>query len=203
MPGEGAINMAAQQRLDMETPEEEKRTTGILSMLAERFREHGDDGGEGQNSIVVLPFVNFGGERRSRQLYGYALADALAARLAKVPSLVVRPSSALMDVPTQQLDPLSVGGSCWWTLCWRELSALGEGLRPELAAAGCGGAESCGRAGRSTWRVRFDRGADGDLRRGVCELHGFGGSADAVAGDERDVRWGRMSRRSICRRGRC
>ncbi len=39
MPGEGAINMAAQQRLDMEKPEEEKRTTGILSMLAERFRE--------------------------------------------------------------------------------------------------------------------------------------------------------------------
>ena len=39
MPGEGAINMPAQQRLDMATPEEEKRTTGILSMLAERFRE--------------------------------------------------------------------------------------------------------------------------------------------------------------------
>ncbi len=39
MAGEGAINMAAQQRLDLETPEEEKRTTGILSMLAERFRE--------------------------------------------------------------------------------------------------------------------------------------------------------------------
>jgi serine/threonine-protein kinase len=35
LPGEGAINMPAQQRLDMETPEEEKRTTGILSMLAE------------------------------------------------------------------------------------------------------------------------------------------------------------------------
>ena len=44
-----------------------------------------------------------------RHFYGYALADALAARLAKVPSLVVRPSSALMNVPTRQLDPLSVG----------------------------------------------------------------------------------------------
>ena len=41
MPGEGATNMPAQQRLDMETPEEEKRSTGILSMLAERFRESG------------------------------------------------------------------------------------------------------------------------------------------------------------------
>jgi len=45
----------------------------------------------------------------STQFYGYALADALAARLAKVPSLVVRPSSALMNVSTAALDPLSVG----------------------------------------------------------------------------------------------
>ena len=33
MPGEGATNMPAQQRLDLETPEEEKRSTGILSMI--------------------------------------------------------------------------------------------------------------------------------------------------------------------------
>ena len=108
MPGEGATNMPAQQRLDMETPEEEKRSTGILSMLAERFRESGAGVTTRQNTIVVLPFVNLGPPDATR-LYGYALADALAARLAKVPSLVVRPSSALMNVPTQQLDPLSVG----------------------------------------------------------------------------------------------
>ncbi len=108
MPGEGATNMPAQQRLDMETPEEEKRSTGILSMLAERFRESGANATAPQNSIVVLPFVNLGPPDATR-LYGYALADALAARLAKLASLVVRPSSALMNVPTQQLDPLSVG----------------------------------------------------------------------------------------------
>ena len=108
MPGEGATNMPAQQRLDLETPEEEKRSTGILSMLAERFRESGAGVSTKQNSIVVLPFVNLG-PPDATPLYGYALADALAARLAKVPSLVVRPSSALMNVATQQLDPLSVG----------------------------------------------------------------------------------------------
>jgi serine/threonine protein kinase/TolB-like protein/Tfp pilus assembly protein PilF len=108
MPGEGATNMPAQQRLDLETPEEEKRSTGILSMLAERFRESGAGVTTKQNTIVVLPFVNLG-PLDATPLYGYALADALAARLAKVPSLVVRPSSALMNVPTQQLDPLSVG----------------------------------------------------------------------------------------------
>jgi serine/threonine-protein kinase len=110
MPGEGAINMPAQQRLDMETPEEEKRTTGILSMLAERFRDSTTttQQSKGGPSIVVLPFVNLGASDATH-FYGFALADALAARLAKVPSLVVRPSSALMSVPTSQLDPLSVG----------------------------------------------------------------------------------------------
>jgi serine/threonine protein kinase/tetratricopeptide (TPR) repeat protein len=108
MPGEGAINMPAQQRLDMETPEEEKRTTGILSMLAERFRDSTVAAVSKGPNIVVLPFVNLGSSE-STHFYGYALADALAARLAKVPSLIVRPSSALMDVPTRQLDPLSVG----------------------------------------------------------------------------------------------
>ncbi|HEY1809762.1 MAG TPA: protein kinase, partial [Acidobacteriaceae bacterium] len=108
MPGEGAINMPAQQRLDLEMPEEEKRTTGILSMLAERFRDSAASTSSKGPNIVVLPFVNLG-STETQHFYGYALADALAARLAKMPSLVVRPSSALMNVPTRQLDPLSVG----------------------------------------------------------------------------------------------
>ncbi len=108
LPGEAATNMAAQQRLDMETPEEEKRTTGILSMLAERFRDSAPAVAKRSTNIVVLPFVNLG-SNEATPFYGYALADALGARLAKVPSLVVRPSSALMNVPTKQLDPLSLG----------------------------------------------------------------------------------------------
>jgi serine/threonine protein kinase/tetratricopeptide (TPR) repeat protein len=108
LPGEGAVAMSAQQRLDMETPEEEKRTTGILSMLAERFRESSVKQDAEGTTIVVLPFVNLGAMEPT-PFYGSALADALGVRLAKVPSLVVRPSSALMHVPTWQLDPLSVG----------------------------------------------------------------------------------------------
>ncbi len=91
-----------------ETPEEEKRTTGLLSMLAERFRESTPAEVSTQNTIVVLPFINYG-PADVAPLYGYALADAIAARLARMPSLVVRPSSSLMNVSTQQLDPLSVG----------------------------------------------------------------------------------------------
>jgi serine/threonine protein kinase/tetratricopeptide (TPR) repeat protein len=175
MPGEGAINMPAQQRLDMETPEEEKRTTGILSMLAERFRDSSATTVSKGPNIVVLPFVNLGSSD-STHFYGFALADALAARLAKVPSLIVRPSSALMDIPTRQLDPLSVGRKLMvdfvlagsflrsekgFDLNWQLLDIAGQSVRT-------GGAISVG---------SFDLIA---VQTEICdevfaELHGFGG----------------------------
>jgi serine/threonine-protein kinase len=108
MPGESVTLLPSQGRLPLDPPEEEKRTTGILSMLAERFRESGTATTSRQNSIVVLPFSNFG-PADVAPLYGYALADAIAARLARMTSLIVRPSSSLMSVSTAQLDPLSVG----------------------------------------------------------------------------------------------
>jgi len=117
-PGEAITLLPSQRPPSIETPEEEKRTTGILSMLAERFRDSSTTTqAKPQNSIVVLPFINFGtsgdvgpsGTQGPSPLYGYALADAIAARLARVPSLIVRPSSALVAVPTQQLDPLAIG----------------------------------------------------------------------------------------------
>jgi serine/threonine-protein kinase len=77
-------------------------------MLAERFRESTTSAEKKGTDIVVLPFVNLG-TTEATHFYGQALADAVATRLAKVPSLVVRPSSALMNIPTRQLDPLSVG----------------------------------------------------------------------------------------------
>jgi serine/threonine-protein kinase len=113
MPGESLALLPSQGRLALASPEEEKRTTGILSMLAERFREPGATAAAKQNSIVVLPFVNLGMGNVAAgdvaPLYGHALADAIGARLARMPSLVVRPSSTLMAVSTQQLDPLSIG----------------------------------------------------------------------------------------------
>ncbi len=110
MSGSESLSLLPSQgRVTRETPEEEKRTTGILSMLAERFRESGATAaGKQSDSIVVLPFINYG-PADVAPLYGYALADAIAARLARMPSLVVRPSSSLMTVATQQLDPLSIG----------------------------------------------------------------------------------------------
>ena len=99
--------------LPVSNAEMEKRTTGFLSMLAERFRETPASAAK-QNTIIVLPFKNVGlavdaGSTAVAPLYGFALADAIAARLARMPSLVVRPSSALMPLPIAQLDPLQVG----------------------------------------------------------------------------------------------
>jgi TolB-like protein len=93
----------------MPLQEREKRTTGLLSMLAERFRDSGDAGPK-HNTILVLPFSNFGPVEVA-PLYGFALADAIAARLARMPSLIVRPSSSLMQLatPVQQMDPLAIG----------------------------------------------------------------------------------------------
>src|SRR6204780_3206481 len=102
LPGDTAGN------LQVPAAERAQRATGFLSMLAERFRESADV--QKENTILVLPFQNFGQSGES-PLYGYALADAIAARLARMSSLVVRPSSSLMQlpVPMQQMDPLSVG----------------------------------------------------------------------------------------------
>ncbi len=101
IPGDAAANLPT-------TPEDEKRATGILSMLAERFREAMQEESAHHNSLVVLPFTNLGATEVA-PLYGYALADAIATRLARIPSIIVRPSSALMTLPIAQLDPLAVG----------------------------------------------------------------------------------------------
>jgi eukaryotic-like serine/threonine-protein kinase len=87
--------------------EPEKRATGLLSMLAERFRETSSEETR-ENTILVLPFQNLGAADIA-PLYGFALADAIAARIARMSTLVVRPSSALMHLPLAQMDPLQIG----------------------------------------------------------------------------------------------
>jgi serine/threonine-protein kinase len=101
IPGDAAAN------LPTSTAEQEQRSTGILSMLAERFRESSDNRSR-ENSVLVVPFANLG-TTEVAPLYGYALADSIAARLARMPSLVVRPSSSLMSLNLSKLDPLAVG----------------------------------------------------------------------------------------------
>ena len=142
-------------------------------MLAERFRESAGERAA-QNSLVVLPFANLGAAEVA-PLYGYALADAIAARLARIPALVVRPSSTLMQLPIAQLDPLAVGqkllvsfvlagsfvrSESGFDLNWQLLDVASQSVRS-------GGVDSRCVAGP-------DRGADGDFKRGLRHAAGHG-----------------------------
>jgi serine/threonine-protein kinase len=137
----GIVPGDAGAKLPPSTAEAEKRTAGILSMLAERFRE--SEPKEKQNTILVLPFQNLG-TSETAPLYGFALADAVAARIARMSSLVVRPSSALMNMSTAQMDPLAIGHKLLveWVLTgnfmrseegfdlnWQLLNVPGESVR--------------------------------------------------------------------------
>ena len=133
--------------------------------------------------IVVLPFANLAQRRRrARASTGScALADAIAARLARMPSLVVRPSSALMQIPlsVQQMDPLAVGqrllvryvlagnflrSEDGFDLNWQLLDVPRQSVRT-------GGAIRVA-------SLRSDRGADGDLERGLCGTAGHGAEVE-------------------------
>ena len=117
IPGEAAANLPTTEA------EAEKRTTGFLSMLAERFRESAGDRAQ-QNSLVVLPFANLGATEVA-PLYGYALADAIAARLARIPALVVRPSSTLMSLPDRaDGSALCRSAAAGFVSCWPAASSV-------------------------------------------------------------------------------
>ena len=157
----------------MPLQERERRTSGLLSMLAERFRESGEAQPK-QNTILVLPFANFG-PTEVAPLYGFALADAIAARLARMPSMIVRPSSSLMQLatPVQQMDPLAIGQKLLvhYVLAGN-FSPLRAGLRSELAIARCARPERA-----HGWRdqcrvVRSRRSPDRDLQRSLRDAAG-------------------------------
>ena len=86
---------------------EQDKKTGFLSMLAERLMSSGRTDAP-ENSIVVCPFTNLG-EISESPFYGFALADAIATKLARIPSLVIRPSSSLLAVPHVSSDPIEAG----------------------------------------------------------------------------------------------
>ena len=88
------------------TSADPERKTGLFSMLAERLMG-GPEGEVPQNSIAVLPFTALNGDD-GPSFYGVALADAIGTRLARMPSLIVRPSSTLA-ASKLPADPLETG----------------------------------------------------------------------------------------------
>jgi eukaryotic-like serine/threonine-protein kinase len=167
--------------------ESEKRATGLLSMLAERFRETSSDKTR-ENTILVLPFQNLGATDVA-PLYGFALADAIAARIARMSTLVVRPSSALMHLPIAQMDPLQIGQKLLvaWVLTGNFLrSAEGFDLNWQLLDA----ERQSVQGGGSISVPSFDLIA---VQTEICNevfasLQGTGQLQPGAAGDP--VRWG-------------
>ncbi len=63
---------------------------------------------ESQHSIAILPFRNLSGDA-SVSFYEFSLADAVITELARLRSLVVRPSSMIVKYQGQQIDPRDAG----------------------------------------------------------------------------------------------
>jgi TolB-like protein len=61
-----------------------------------------------KKSLAILPFKNLSNDPAST-FYEFSLADAVITELARVRSLVVRPSSVIARFQGQQVDPRDVG----------------------------------------------------------------------------------------------
>lgn len=62
----------------------------------------------GQKSIAILPFRNLSGDKEV-SFYEFSLADAVITELARLRSLVVRPSSLIVKFQGQERDPREIG----------------------------------------------------------------------------------------------
>jgi serine/threonine protein kinase/tetratricopeptide (TPR) repeat protein len=63
---------------------------------------------DGQKSLAILPFRNLSGDPEV-SFYEFSLADAVITELARLRSLVVRPSSLIVKYQGQQIDPRDAG----------------------------------------------------------------------------------------------
>jgi len=69
----------------------EQRRRGVLSMFVERFLGGDEAPAPPPGSVAVLPFKGSGD---AAPLYGLALAEAIAGRLARLPGVLVRPTTS-------------------------------------------------------------------------------------------------------------
>ena len=61
-----------------------------------------------RKSVAILPFKNIGNDREI-DFYQFSLADAVITELARVRSLVVRPSSIIVKYQNREVDPAEAG----------------------------------------------------------------------------------------------
>lgn len=65
-------------------------------------------GDRDRKSVAILPFKNVGNDRET-DFYQFSLADAVITELARVRSLIVRPSSVIVKYQNREVDPAEAG----------------------------------------------------------------------------------------------
>ena len=65
-------------------------------------------GDRDRKSVAILPFKNVGNDREI-DFYQFSLADAVITELARVRSLIVRPSSVIVKYQNREVDPADAG----------------------------------------------------------------------------------------------
>jgi serine/threonine-protein kinase len=85
------------------------RNISAASSRSEAEPQHGSTVSDGvQKSIAILPFRNLSGDTEV-SFYEFSLADAVITELARLRSLVVRPSSLIVKYQGQDRDPREIG----------------------------------------------------------------------------------------------
>ncbi|HKR13689.1 MAG TPA: protein kinase [Pyrinomonadaceae bacterium] len=88
-------------------------TTSTISKPSGRVPEAHESpltslGDRERKSVAILPFKNVGNDREI-DFYQFSLADAVITELARVRSLVVRPSSVIVKYQNREVDPAEAG----------------------------------------------------------------------------------------------
>ncbi|HYP01486.1 MAG TPA: protein kinase, partial [Pyrinomonadaceae bacterium] len=90
-------------------PTSSSRNISTAPHRSEGETQHGTSFSEtGQKSIAILPFRNLNGDAEV-SFYEFSLADAVITELARLRSLVVRPSSLIVKYQGQERDPREIG----------------------------------------------------------------------------------------------
>jgi serine/threonine-protein kinase len=108
---EGAIARAVRWFKNVTGTETSAGSTGRRSTVSQPRDAHETPttlGDHERKSIAIMPFKNLGNDPETA-FYEFSLADAVITELARVRSLVVRPSSVIVKYQGQQFDPGDVG----------------------------------------------------------------------------------------------
>jgi len=90
-------------------PPSSSRNISTAPHRSEGETQHGTNLSESaQKSIAILPFRNLSGDKEV-SFYEFSLADAVITELARLRSLVVRPSSLIVKYQGQERDPREIG----------------------------------------------------------------------------------------------